>query len=50
MPLNDEIRREKEAKLRVELQGLLAGQGDSHEWGTLARRLAREVLAALGRP
>jgi len=50
IPLNDEIRRQKEGKLREELQALLAGHGNSHEWGALARRLAREVLAALERP
>lgn len=48
-PLNEEIRREKEDQLHRELEALLSRDEDSHgEWGALARRLAREVLAALG--
>jgi hypothetical protein len=50
MPLNDEIRREKEAQLRAELAAFLSRseEGDSRdEWGEVARRTAVEVLAAL---
>lgn len=49
MPLNEEIRREKEAVLREELRALLAKPADANDdWGALARRLGREVLSALG--
>lgn len=50
MPLNDEIRQEKEAKLRAELVAFLSrSDGDSRdEWAEVARRAAVEVLAALG--
>ncbi len=48
-PLNEEIRREKEARLRRELEELLSRTQDSHgQWGALARRNAREVLRELG--
>jgi len=51
MPLNEEVRREKEAKLRDELTTFLARVegGDSRdEWAQVAARTGREVLAALG--
>jgi len=49
MPLNEEIRREKEVRLKDELEELLSRTQDSHgEWGVLARRNAREVLRELG--
>jgi hypothetical protein len=49
MPLNDEIKREKEAKMREELSSLIDRQaGATDEWGQLAGRTAREVLTALG--
>ena len=51
MPLNEEVRREKEAKLREELTAFLARVegGDSRdEWVRVAGRAAREVLAAVG--
>jgi len=50
MPLNDEIRREKAAKLREELAAfLLRSEGDPRdEWREVARRTAREVLVVLG--
>jgi hypothetical protein len=49
MRLNDEIRREKEAKLREELTSFLSRTdgGPQDEWPEVARRTAREVLAAL---
>ena len=49
MPLNDEIRREKAAKLREELEAFLSrSEGEPRdEWREVARRTAREVLAAL---
>jgi len=49
-PLNEDIRREKEEQLRDELIGLLSrSEGPTRdEWLGLARRTAREVLAALG--
>jgi len=48
-PLNEDIRREKEAQLREELNAFLArSEGSARdEWLELARRNAREVLAAL---
>ena len=50
-PLNEEIAREKTAALRRQMEELLARPDDGHhgEWGALARRLAGEVLRALGR-
>jgi hypothetical protein len=50
MPLNEEIRLEKEAKLREDLEGFLSGsEGQPRdEWRKVARRTAREVLVALG--
>ena len=50
MPLNDEIRREKAAKLREELAAfLLRSESDPRdEWREVARRTAREVLVVLG--
>jgi len=52
MPLNDEVRREKEERLRQELTEFLSrtGAGTADEWGAVARRTALEVLAALGTP
>jgi hypothetical protein len=49
MPLNEEIRHEKETKLREDLTGLLARQegADYDEWAEVARRTADVVLAAL---
>ena len=50
MPLNDEVRREKEERLRQELAEFLSRTGtDSRdEWGAVARRTAQEVLRELG--
>jgi hypothetical protein len=50
MPLNEDIRREKEAKLREELAALvLRSERESQdEWREVAKRTAREVLATLG--
>jgi hypothetical protein len=53
MPLNGEVRREKEAKLREELTAFLArvkNRDSLDEWAEVAARMAREVLAALGAP
>ena len=49
-PLNEDIRREKEERLREELIAFLSrSQGPARdEWLELARRTAREVLTALG--
>jgi len=49
MPLNDEIRREKTGKLGEELSAFLSrSDGEpSDEWREVARRTARDVLAAL---
>jgi hypothetical protein len=51
-PLNEDIRSEKEEKLRGELEAFLARSEDPvrDEWTELARRLARAVLAALEGP
>jgi hypothetical protein len=48
-PLNGDIRREREEQLRKELNAFLARPEESSrdEWVELARRNAREVLAAL---
>jgi hypothetical protein len=50
MPLSDEIRREKEAKLREELTAFLARaeREVQDEWREVARRTARDILATLG--
>jgi len=50
MPLNDEVRREKLAKLREELRVFLSrAEGtEVDEWAEVARRTAREVLVVLG--
>jgi hypothetical protein len=52
MPLNEEVGREKEAKLREELTSFLArtARGTTDEWAAVARRTAQEVLAALDTP
>ena len=49
MPLNEEIRREKEGKLREELRAFLSRpDGDSREeWAEVARRNAQAVLELL---
>ncbi|MGH3118727.1 MAG: DUF1122 family protein [Gaiellales bacterium] len=49
MPLNDEIRREKEAKLREELDAFLSRSevDDRDEWREVARRNAQTVLGTL---
>jgi hypothetical protein len=49
MPLNDEVRREKEARLREELTAFLArtAGGSADEWAAVARRTAQEILLAL---
>ena len=49
-PLNDDIRREREQKLREQLQALLSSPENLEhgEWGALARRLAARVREALG--
>jgi hypothetical protein len=48
-PLNEEIAVEKTAKLRAELEALLASpeNGAHGEWGKLARELGEKALAAL---
>lgn len=50
MPLNDQVRREKEERLRQELAEFLSRTGPdaADEWAAVARRTAKEVLAALG--
>ena len=50
MPLNEEIRLEKAAKLRAELEAFLSRSvGELRdEWREMARRTAREVLVVLG--
>jgi hypothetical protein len=50
MPLNEEIRLEKEAKLREELGAFLShAEGtEANEWAEVAHRTARDVLATLG--
>jgi hypothetical protein len=50
MPLSEEIRLEKEAKLREDLEAFLSrSEAQPHdEWRELARRTAREVLVVLG--
>ena len=50
MPLNDEVRAAKTAKLLEELKAFLsrAESAEGNEWAKVARRTAREVLAALG--
>ena len=49
MPLNDEVQREKEAKLREELTAFISrtAEGTADEWAAVARRTAQEMLAAL---
>jgi hypothetical protein len=49
MPLNDEVRREKEERLRRELTEFLSrtGTGTADEWAAVARRIASEVLREL---
>jgi hypothetical protein len=46
MPLNEDIRREKEAKLREELAALvLRSERESQdEWREVAKRTARDVI------
>ena len=49
MPLNEEVRREKENNLRAELTEFLSRtQATADEWAAVARRTAQEVFAALG--
>jgi len=50
MPLNEEVRREKEERLRQELAEFLSrtSRDAADEWAAVARRTAKEVLAALG--
>jgi hypothetical protein len=50
MPLNGEVRREKEERLRQELAEFLSRTSTdaADEWAAVARRTAQEVLAALG--
>jgi len=51
-PLSEQVRREKEERLRDELSKFLARSEGSRrdEWRELARRTAREVLDALKKP
>lgn len=47
-PLNEEVRREKEAQLRRQLEELLSRSDNAHgDWGELARRNASEMLQEL---
>ena len=47
-PLNDEIAREKTAKLRAEVERLLSCDNSTHgEWGAIGRRNAEAILEAL---
>jgi hypothetical protein len=49
MPLNVDVRREKENNLRAELTEFLSRtHATADEWDAVARRTAQEVLAALG--
>jgi hypothetical protein len=50
MPLNDEVRREKEACLRDELAAFLsrASTAPADEWAVVGRRIAQEIMVSLG--
>jgi hypothetical protein len=49
MPLNDEVKREKETKLQEELTSFITrtAEGTADEWAAVARRTAQEMLATL---